>query len=180
MKTQKVGEREILIDPLVKNYYDLFTWSTVKQRSNLYARAFLPDLIQRRKAIMLHHLVMYWVHGYRRMPGREIDHIDGNGLNNKRSNLRFCTSSENKRNMKKTRGTSKYKGVYLAKNGRWVAQIRGTKIRKHLGTFNSEEEAAQAYDAAAKKEFSNFARLNFPLKPARAECVHVREVRRPK
>lgn len=91
--------------------------------------------------------------------GEFIDHIDGDTLNNRLSNLRKCTKSDNSRNQKKTRGSSKYKGVYLYKSGIWRATIQLEK-KTHLGYFEDEREAAQAYDRAAEEAFGEFAKTN--------------------
>lgn len=89
-----------------------------------------------------------------------VDHIDHNGLNNCKSNLRTATNAENCRNMRIIRGLSKYKGVYQ-KKGRsgWIARIGGNE-RKFLGRFNSEEEAAMAYNKAALEIYGEFSYLN--------------------
>lgn len=87
--------------------------------------------------------------------GMMTDHINGNGLDNRRSNLRICTVAQNTMNSKKgMRNSSKYKGV--TKNKPWRAYI-GTKT---IGHFSSENEAAEAYNNAAKKLYGKFARLN--------------------
>lgn len=107
-------------------------------------------------------------------PGEHIDHIDGNGLNNTRTNLRVVTRSQQSCNTRKgkgqiRKGTSKYKGVYLNKaRGRYYAKIhiKGTCIG--LGSYQIEEEAARAYDAAAKQFFGEYARLNFNEESRRA------------
>ena len=92
----------------------------------------------------------------------EVDHIDGNGLNNRRSNLRICSRGKNAQNQRKTRGTSQFKGVYWnGRVGRWHASIQGNKARHHLGFFTNETDAARAYDAAAIELFREFARPNF-------------------
>lgn len=101
--------------------------------------------------------------------GQKVDHIDGNGLNNTRSNLRSATTQQNGRNRRKQAGrSSRYKGVcwHLRDKG-WQASIRyNSKNKGYLGLFESEIAAAKAYDAAAVKYFSEFARLNFPIEPA--------------
>lgn len=109
---------------------------------------------RREKAIFLHVLLM----------GQTgIDHIDGNGLNNRRSNLRPATNSQNKANTGKYLGTSGFKGVYPnRRTGRWNAQIRVDGHLRNLGTFDDPVEGARAYDAAALEAFGEFARLNFP------------------
>lgn len=91
-----------------------------------------------------------------------IDHIDGNPLNNKKSNLRICSQSENTRNAK-TRSDNKtgYKGVtYRKDTSRFRAKIRVDNKLKHLGYFSTAESAALAYNEAAIKYFKKFAKLN--------------------
>lgn len=102
---------------------------------------------------------------------RVADHVDGNGLNNKRSNLRIATYRENTWNArpyKTGKATSKYKGVYKEKcrgqkGGKvWRAALKSCGKRLYLGRFHTEEEAARAYDEVAKKHYGEFAYLNFP------------------
>jgi len=93
-----------------------------------------------------------------------VDHIDHNGLNNRRSNLRLATLPQNSRNQRiLPNKTSKYKGVHWNKaNKKWTAQIKYNKKSHHLGYFSNETEAAHAYDRAARKYHAEFALLNFP------------------
>jgi len=96
------------------------------------------------------------------------DHINGIGLDNRRSNLRPCSQSDNAGNSQKPRrlargpATSKFKGVYRRSN-KWVAQIQRNNKNNWIGSFNTEEEAAQAYDDKAIEFFGNFARTNFRM-----------------
>ena len=91
----------------------------------------------------------------------DVDHRDSYGLNNRISNLRLCNESQNSQSKKKKRGSSsKYKGVHKAKL-KWQAAIYPNKRFIHLGTFDNQEDAAVAYDIAAKKYFGSFAKLNF-------------------
>lgn len=91
--------------------------------------------------------------------GMFVDHIDGDPLNNRRANLRLVTPSENAANAAARGGKSKYRGVFQAR-AKWAAQIAKAGVRIHLGTFDTEEEAARAYDAAAADIHGSFARLN--------------------
>jgi ribosomal protein S14 len=91
------------------------------------------------------------------------DHRDGNKLDNRRENLRLATHSQNLWNAgKKSHNKSGYKGVYLCRStGRYRAEIRANNRAIKLGRFNSPEEAARAYDAAARQHHGSFAYLNF-------------------
>lgn len=94
--------------------------------------------------------------------GMDTDHINGNGLDNRRSNLRVCTHGENMRNRRPQTGVSSaYKGVSWNKAaGKWLAQIRLGGKHKHLGLFTSEQDAAAAYDRAAQDLHGAYARTN--------------------
>lgn len=93
----------------------------------------------------------------------EVDHKDGNGLNNTRDNLRLCTHAQNMCNRKpQSGGASKYKGVHFyPRRNKWGAEIKLNKKRIWLGRFNNELDAAHAYDAKARELHGEFARLNF-------------------
>lgn len=93
-------------------------------------------------------------------PKIQVDHINGNTLNNQRSFLRLATNSQNQFNRIKTRGASSYKGVSRAYGTKWSARIEVGDVRRWLGSFKSEEDAALAYNEAAIKYHGEFARLN--------------------
>jgi hypothetical protein len=96
-------------------------------------------------------------------PFKQVDHIDGNGLNNQRKNLRLCTNQENARNScLRSNSTSGFKGVSWARHARaWRASLMvGGKIN-HIGYFKNKESAARAYDRKAGEIFKEFARPNF-------------------
>lgn len=93
-----------------------------------------------------------------------VDHINGDGLDNQRENLRVVSTSQNiaKARLRMT-NTSGFRGVtWDSPRQRWVAQIKVDYARKFLGRYYAAEDAARAYDAAARQHFGEFARLNFP------------------
>lgn len=92
----------------------------------------------------------------------QADHINRNGLDNRRCNLRICTRNQNQMNSQKRRGTSsQFKGVYRDKvRSNWQAYITVNGKRRHLGRHTTELEAAAAYDSAAREYFGEFARFN--------------------
>ena len=97
--------------------------------------------------------------------GMLIDHINRNGMDNRRANIRPATYSQNSynRNKHSRPSTSKYKGVSRRKQKKkWNARITVEGKQKWLGSFEDEIEAAKAYDRAAKKYHGEFASLNFP------------------
>lgn len=95
-------------------------------------------------------------------PGHVVDHINANGFDNRRANLRICTRAQNAQN--RSAGgcmgfpPDSYKGVQYASASGYSAHICDT----YLGLYPTQEEAARAYDAAARSRFGEFARLNFP------------------
>jgi len=102
--------------------------------------------------------------------GKVVDHKDGNGLNNLRSNLRLCTKTQNMRNRRPWLScSSRYKGVSWDKSSKkWRARITFNGKKSHIGQFDDEVEAARAYDREAKELFGEFAYLNFGK--SRCDC----------
>jgi hypothetical protein len=134
-----------------------FRWYAWKSRASRvwYARRTVYRESGKPTYQFLHQLIL---------PGEaRIDHIDRNGLNNRRSNLRPCSRGQNRANSVKNRNCrSRFKGVtWHIRDQVWHAQIVINKTRHHLGSWRSERQAAQAYDRAAKVAFKSFARTNF-------------------
>lgn len=96
-----------------------------------------------------------------------VDHINHNGLDNRKANVRPATPADNARNARypKRNTTSKYRGVWYNKQTKkWRVQILVNRKKKHIGYFNNETDAAKAYDRAARRLHGEFAILNFPSK----------------
>lgn len=108
------------------------------------------------KYVRLHRLIM------NAKPDEHIDHINGNTLDNRKSNLRVVTPQENQANSrKKSAASSKFKGVAWSKPcNKWRAYININRHQIHLGTFETELEAAMAYDKKAKELFGEYAYIN--------------------
>ena len=96
--------------------------------------------------------------------GMLVDHIDHDGLNNRKSNLRICTCAQNVHNRRPCKGgTSRHKGVYWDKQHKKYRAAIGHKSKRYnLGRFDNEDDAGRAYDKKAKELFGEFAYLNFP------------------
>lgn len=161
----KRGEKFIvLFDDDISEFILQYKWYITKRAGNkVYARTNIAG-----RPVLMHRLIMDIVD----LPEKEIDHINGNGIDNRRNNLRICTHGENmfNRSPQKT-AASKYLGVcpLIIKKTTphrifkyWRAQISTHGKVKHLGVFKTEECAALAYDMAAIKLHGEFARLNFP------------------
>ncbi len=109
------------------------------------------------KHVFMHRLIM------NPAVGKVVDHWNGNRQDNRRGNLRLCTQAQNLQNRRKSRGTSRFKGVSWHFNRRrWEARIGCDGKTRHLGWFDNEIDAALAYDRAARELFGAFAHLNFP------------------
>lgn len=134
-------------------------WYAVRNEYGYYAAGTTPMVKGMRKGLLMHRIVMC------AKKGQMVDHRDGDGLNNQRYNLRFCTNSQNQQNQKISTHPSKlskYKGVTWHRGGhKWQAVIRGKdKKDYYLGSFVDEDDAAKAYNEKARELFNEFARLN--------------------
>jgi len=150
-----------IVDPDDYERLNKHKWYAGKHSNLFYAmRGQWSGKLKKRLTIMMHRVVID-------VPeGMVIDHINHNGLDNRKANLRIATQADNSRNARHTkRGTSSYRGVwYNKKKNRWRAMIGINNKRKHIGYFHNEIDAAKAYDEAAKRYHKDFAVLNFPTK----------------
>lgn len=137
-------------------------WSAKQGRGTVYARRNVRRTDGTYASQSLHQF----------LTGYELtDHRNGDGLDNRRANLREATPGENGQNCRKRpHNTSGFKGVTWHKHRRkWLAQIKpGGEKNHYLGYFPTAEEAARAYDAAARELHGEYATVNFPLTGERA------------
>ncbi len=155
-----LGEGEFTIVDAADYYrYGKFKWSVVGTGKNLYAVRNVKVGPKLTTITRLHREIMNAPRGLL------VDHRNNDGLDNRRSNLRLATNSQNQCNKRKTRSktSSKFRGVYFDKRRMlWQAYIRYNGKRIYLGKFDDEIEAARAYDRAAREYHKEFAKLNFP------------------
>lgn len=143
------GKGHAIIDEADLPLVDGHGWCLAIRRKNSYAVAAIES-----RLVYMHYLIS-GVLG--------VDHKNGNGLDNRRCNLREATTSQNEANSGPRGGSSSFKGVYWNRNAKkWHAQVKLNYHRRHLGYFDDEAEAAQAYDVAAREAWGEFAHLNFP------------------
>ena len=145
-----------IIDETDFEYLSQWNW-TCSYNGYAWRRISLgyPNGKRKRAIVFMHRAIM------NPAADMQVDHINGDKLDNRRCNLRICTQSQNLANMISVTGTSKYKGVYWSSTQKkWVAQIVLDKKAKYLGCFDSEEAAASCYDLAAYMNFGEFAKVN--------------------
>jgi hypothetical protein len=139
-----------------RDYYRLtkYNWHVNVNGNTIYATR-----KERGKSVMMHRVIMD-------APDHlSVDHIDHNGLNNRRSNLRLCTHAQNACNKLSRYGASRFKGVYWNKiRKKWVVTIQHNNKIYHIGYFEDQIAAAKAYDKKAAELHGEFACLNFPPK----------------
>ena len=132
------------------------SWCADQGKSTWYAKTYKRDENGRHK-LSLHRFIMNVTDSK-----CEIDHIDQNGLNCRKSNLRVVDNSRNRMNTL-AKSHNGYKGVTKVSSGKFAAKIVAGSICTYLGRFNTAEEAARAYDAEARKVHGEHGRYNFPL-----------------
>lgn len=153
MKEIKLTQGKVaLVDDEDYERLNKYSWRVNRSYDTYYARCSVGSRV---KNYMQHKILLA-------PPGTEIDHIDRDGLNNQKANLRLCTHSQNLMNQRHRIGcTSEYKGVCWDRGRRkWKTRIAIDGITINLGRFQSEKEAALAYNDAAVKYFGEFARPN--------------------
>ena len=159
-----ISGRRFQVDEADMALLDKYSWSAKVSRRPDYsiqridAQGYLKDDREFRKKYMSRVLLNAPV-------GLAVDHINGDTTDNRRCNLRLATPAQNTWNKGQPRHSkSPYKGVVPTVTNVWSAHIMANRVHQHLGTFDTPEEAAIAYDNAARKLHGEFARLNFPDK----------------
>jgi hypothetical protein len=148
----EIKNEKVLVDSRDWERLEQYSWYTSNDGHHLYLKANVEG-----STINFHDQV---VNPPKNMM---VDHIDGNTLNNLRNNLRVCNASQNQANqsVQKIKKTSQFKGVHYSESKqKWISQIGFEKKRKHIGNFNTEIEAAKAYDEVAIDLFGQFAKTN--------------------
>lgn len=135
-----------------------YRWNVLRASNTFYARANMKDVHGVWRVVYMHHLVLPL------SAEKKVDHKNRNGLDNRRSNLRYSSTSQNTSNSgPRCDSASGFKGVFWCHQTQaWRSEIRPNGGYIYLGRFNTPEDAARAYDAAARKHFGEFAYLNFP------------------
>lgn len=144
----------VLIDEADRELVDRYSWQADCRPQTVYVQGYLIG--HWTKHFYLHRVLMD------PPPGMQVDHRNGDGLDNRRANLRLATASQNRGNMRlPPRNTSGYKGVSWDKaRAKWVARISANGRYRCLGRFDDPWEAAQTYNAAAIEYWGEFAWLN--------------------
>lgn len=146
-----------VVDDDVFEWASKFNWYAKKKRKSntFYACRNTQRVDGTQTTVYLHREIL-------NAPAAQVDHIDGDGLNNLRENLRRCTHGENQHNRhKQANNTSSFKGVGRH-GGRWRARIQHLGAPVFLGHFDTALLAAQAYDRATWRYHGRFANFNFP------------------
>ena len=143
-----------LVDNEDYNWLNQWKWGANKGGNTYYAIRNSSGKLTKRKTILMHREIL------KALKEMECDHINHNGLDNRRLNLRLATKSQNAKN-RISYGVSKDLGVYFhIMSGKWEAKIKSNKQSIYLGLYKKETDAAKAYNKAALKYHGEFANLN--------------------
>ncbi len=161
LNSPKYGEKIVSVDDADLELVSKYHWNILNTRGKFYVVAHAPNIKNRKKQIKIHRLIM----GLLDNPDIKVDHEDGDGLNNKRRNLRKATTAENTRNVGLIKtNTTGYKGVFKYKtgcnSGRFTATLKFNGKKIHGGYFNTAVEAAKKYNEMALEYHKEFAYLN--------------------
>jgi HNH endonuclease len=140
-----------------------FRWDIRKSKTGAYALTVIGEGDQKRRVLM-HRFIL------NAPETMVVDHVDGDGLNNSRENLRLCTMAENAANRTKPKGAMAYHGV-SGNSGWYLAAISINGVQHTLGRFPTAELAAEAFDSAARRYRNGFTALNFPDRDIPAKTV---------
>lgn len=155
MKEIKITQGKIaLVDDDMFEFLNQWKWVALRGKNTWYAWR-SEGGHSGRKTFHMHRIII------NAPEGMQVDHANGDGLDNRRENLRLCTNSQNQHNTRKRKdNTVGFKGVI--KDGRkYIAVIHVEGETFRLGSFYDPKEAAHAYDEAAKKHYGDFAKTNF-------------------
>jgi hypothetical protein len=142
--------QKILIDDQDYELVSKYNWHVCKRpkRYTYYAFTHIFNDKGQRSTLQIGRLIL----GLKTGDKQQMDHINRNGLDNRRCNIRICSHQQNQLN-RKSWGKSKYKGVtWNKRNQKWAVQIVRNKIHKFLGYFYSEKQAALAYQKESEEE----------------------------
>jgi hypothetical protein len=140
-----------------------YRWYAIKKRQTTYAQTDINGY-----AVGMHRIILGLKYG----DGLQGDHRDGNGLDNRRANLRTATRSDNQRNQVHRIPKNGYRGIFRQNSG-WRAQLQIKGKTKYIGIFPTKEAAALAYDQSAREVYGEFAVLNFPTADTAPVLVEV-------
>lgn len=149
----------VLIDDQDEGVARQFQWyrNSPDNSDRFYAMA-KPYVNGKQPTIWMHRLILD------AKKGQYVDHVNHDGMDNRRCNIRLCSQSQNNANNRCVVGISGYRGVYPVRRGSsWLAAIQHHGITIRLGVFSDKVNAAIARDKAALHYFGEFATLNFPI-----------------
>ncbi len=151
-----------IVDADLFEWLNQWNWYAHKGTSTTYAVTEFGG-----KVVRMHRLIMGVTD-----PKMLVDHENGNGLLNLRSNLRTCTKAQNCYNKRVVFAASGFKGVFMGKGqSKWTAKIQFQGKQYHLGVYDTREQAAAVYDAKARELFGSFAKTNSAISAQSKEVL---------